>query len=372
MDIAVDIRSGYTAGIGRAGVFLALPRVRLVFSESVKDLQLDNGCPSGRPASPKGGEALWRTVNHRMRDVSRLGTALNKIIVDLANLFTPSDCRVCQAPLLQTSAVRICQVCVERLEPEEGSALDPRCTRCGDALGMESARFIASMGISECTMCRLAPPEFDKAVSFTDYNGEIREMLHLLKFKGMHRIAEHVLGRGMAIAIQKLRHTAASEVLVVPVPLFAAKRKERGFNQSTLLAVVALKRLQHVEKEWMLSLQEQVLERTKDTRALYMLNPSQRRRSLQGAFRVPDATAVKGREVLLIDDIMTTGATARECARVLKRAGATRVWVATAAKAQPESVHSVIEHGAESFALWDATVGAKAATEPASDRRFHV
>jgi orotate phosphoribosyltransferase len=112
----------------------------------------------------------------------------------------------------------------------------------------------------------------------------------------------------------------------------------------------------------------------KDTPALYELNPAQRRRNLQGAFRVEDAEVVRGREILLIDDIMTTGATARECARVLKRAGAAKVWVVTAAKAQPESVHSVVQHEAEGFAMWDASVASPAhAIEPRSDQqqKFH-
>jgi predicted phosphoribosyltransferase len=118
-----------------------------------------------------------------------------------------------------------------------------------------------------------------------------------------------------------------------------------------------------------------VLQRVKDTQALYALGPTERRRNLRGAFRVVDAEAVRGREVLLIDDIMTTGATARECARVLKRAGAAKVWVVTAAKAQPESVQSAVRHDAgqhdnESFAMWDAKVAAPSRLmEPEVGRR---
>ena len=103
------------------------------------------------------------------------------------------------------------------------------------------------------------------------------------------------------------------------------------------------------------------------------MNPTQRRASLKGAFRVADGEAVRGREVLLVDDIMTTGATARECSRVLKRAGATRVWVVTAAKAQPESVQSTARHDDESFAMWDAgtALPAKLITpEPGRQVRF--
>jgi orotate phosphoribosyltransferase len=79
---------------------------------------------------------------------------------------------------------------------------------------------------------------------------------------------------------------------------------------------------------------------------------------------------VRGREVLLIDDIMTTGATARECARVLKRAGAEKVWVVTAARAQPESVLSTAQHDDESFAMWDASAVTPARViEPEVGRR---
>jgi ComF family protein len=208
-------------------------------------------------------------------------------------------------------------------------------------------------------MCRLAPPQFDRAVAYASYEDEMRRMLHLLKFEGMRGMAEHVLGAAMAAAAGKLRGVAADELVVVPVPLFAAREKTRGFNQARLLAEAAVKQLRRVEPGWGLRLGSGVLERVKDTQALYALNPTQRRASLKGAFRVADAEAVRGCEVLLIDDIMTTGATARECARVLKRAGAAKVWVVTAAKAQPESVLSTVRHDAgrqdaDGVAMWDA------------------
>jgi ComF family protein len=271
--------------------------------------------------------------------------------------------------------VRVCEACVARVGAQAdagqiGLGQDVLCTRCGDALGMESARFAAAMGVSECTMCRLAPPQFDRAVSFANYEDEMRRMLHLLKFEGMRGMAEHVLGDAMAAAARKLRDDAGSELVVVPVPLFGARETTRGFNQATVLAEVMVKRLRRLEPRWTLLLSSQVLERVKDTRALYALNPAQRRASLKGAFRVADVKAVSGREVLLVDDIMTTGATARECARVLKRAGAAKVWVVTAAKAQPESVQSAVQHDGESFAMWDAGTSTPARLmEPEAGRR---
>jgi ComF family protein len=284
-------------------------------------------------------------------------------VADFTNILMPSDCRVCGAAMAALAPVRVCEACVARVGTQAETEQDVLCTRCGDALGMESARFAAAMGVSECTMCRLAPPQFDRAVAHANYEDEMRRMLHLLKFEGMRGIAECVLRDAMASAAQKLRGDAADELVVVPVPLFAAREKRRGFNQARVLAEGLMKRLRKLEPAWTLKLGSGVLERVKDTRALYALNPTQRRASLKGAFRVADSEAVRGREVLLIDDIMTTGATARECARVLKRAGAAKVWVVTAARAQPESVRSTAQHDDESFAMWDAKVAGKPGSE---------
>jgi ComF family protein len=216
---------------------------------------------------------------------------------------------------------------------------------------MESARFTAGMmGASECTMCRLAPPEFARAVAFAAYDHEVREALHLLKFNGLRGVAEHVLAEGMAAAILQLEAQAAHELVVVPVPLFAARRRRRGFNQAEVLAVAAVAKLRKLRPQWKLALRGDVLARVKDTRAQFALEPHIRRKNLRGAFRVGDSGAIRGREVLLIDDIMTTGATARECSRVLLRAGATRVWVATMARAQAEGGMS----GHSDVAIWDA------------------
>jgi len=250
--------------------------------------------------------------------------------------------------MLEPGKVRVCAECVGRA----GEMEEALCSRCGDAMGMESARFAAAMGVTVCTMCRLVPPEFERAVAFANYDNEMREMLHLLKFEGRRQMAEHVLGERMAAAVMKLADAAGDELVVVPVPLFAARERERGFNQSVLLARAAVKRLKRLRPSWKLRVEMNILRRVKDTRPLYRLTPKQRRASLRGAFRVVDRDAVRGREVLLIDDIMTTGATARECSHVLLRAGAAKVWVATAAKAQPESVRNLMRQEPMETATW--------------------
>ena len=130
-----------------------------------------------------------------------------------------------------------------------------------------------------------------------------------------------------------------ARLLVVPAPLFPAKLRQRGFNQAELIARAGLK-LSPSRERYLLC--GNLLERTRDTQSQTGLTPHQRRANLRGAFRVKDREQVSGREVLLVDDVFTTGATASECARVLRRAGATRVWVATVArtlKAEVQAVH---------------------------------
>ena len=139
--------------------------------------------------------------------------------------------------------------------------------------------------------------------------------------------------------------------------LFPSKERERGYNQAVLMADAAVTELKRTRPEWKLTAAHEVIRRVKDTRSQFELTPTGRRRNLQGAFKVDDRAALAGREVLLIDDIYTTGATARACAQVLRRAGAGKVWVATASRAQPEMIASWDAASADAgsgVAAWDA------------------
>ena len=323
---------------------MLVPRVRSVFSESVKKVQLGMGGLPGEGQSGTGSSAGMRALPST-GGFNTVKRAMVWAVADVSNTFFPTDCRVCGAPMVALGKVRVCELCLmlAAAQPET----DVLCMRCGDALGMESARFAAAMGATECSLCRMTPPEFERAVAFGSYDHEMREMLHLLKFGGQRRMAEHVLGERLASAVLKLeadlaKDFAASELLVVPVPLFPARERQRGFNQARLLAEAAVKKLRKQRPEWKLRALPYAMLRVRDTHALFTLNPGERRRNLSGAFRVADKDAVRGREILLIDDIMTTGATALECARVLMRAGAAKVWVATVARAQAESVRGMV------------------------------
>lgn len=204
---------------------------------------------------------------------------------------------------------------------------------------MESARFAAHM-MSEgllCRPCRTSPPQFERAVAYGVYEHELREMIHLLKYERMQGIAK-LLGSRLADSIMTLSDEAGSELDVVAVPLFAGKQRERGYNQSELLIGAALQELRRRAPEWNLRHVQHLLRRRRDTRSQFELNPSGRRGNVKGAFDVDPSRLRPGVEVLLVDDIYTTGATARECAKVLRRAGAGKVWVATLARAQMPQV----------------------------------
>jgi ComF family protein len=197
-------------------------------------------------------------------------------------------------------------------------------------------------------------------VAFAEYDNQLRDILQALKFAKMRATAEHVLGSRLAEAILQLEGHAAADLLVVPVPLSRRRQSERGYNQAELLARAAMKDLRRTRRSWKLEIVPKALIRVKDTPAFFGLTPAQRRSRIQGAFRIAAPEAILGREVLLIDDIMTTGATARECSRVLLRGGATKVWVATVARAQRDGV-SRPEEAAEptgQVAFWDAVTTA--------------
>jgi ComF family protein len=178
----------------------------------------------------------------------------------------------------------------------------------------------------------MAPPPFVRAVAYGPYQGRMKAAIHALKYDRLHPAARG-LGRMLAQAIAKLADEAPGEMLVVPVPLHRSKYAERGFNQARSLAVHALKALGKTHPQWRLTLASRTLMRQRATESQAGLTPRQRRLNVRGAFSVGNPAAVDGKHILVIDDIFTTGSTARAAAKTLLEAGAASVWIATLARA---------------------------------------
>ena len=253
---------------------------------------------------------------------SRLAASLSPVAESLFATLFPSDCRLCHTPLVNISRLPVCLPCLAEIHAITGGV----CSICGERLFSPRAPNPAEM---RCDLChRLAPP-FVKAAAYGSYDGGLRELIHLLKYEQV-RPAAAVLGRMLAEAVSGLDSAwTQNPVVVVPVPLHARKSRQRGFNQSELIAQHALKLRAGNGR---LVLRSKILERRRETQSQIGLTRHQRRENLRGSFAVARPEEIAGREVLLVDDVFTTGTTVSECARVLRRAGASKVFVATVAR----------------------------------------
>ncbi len=183
------------------------------------------------------------------------------------------------------------------------------------------------MGDGLCVNCRECLPHFERAVSFGEYKDGLRGLIHLLKYERVTPVRTP-LGVMLAQVISELLPCGDSRPLLVPVPLHRSRWRSRGFNQADVIARAAIRRLA-AELEF----DSDVLVRQRDTVSQVGLSREERIENMRDAFRVSSPSRVKGRNVIVVDDVMTTGTTLSECARMLKEAGAERVWAATVARA---------------------------------------
>ncbi len=212
----------------------------------------------------------------------------------------------------------VCAGCWGGLRRYEG----PSCVDCGRPFP-SSIPLTASKPL--CGLCRRDTFFFRKARSFGLYEGVLRQVILLVKFQRHER-----LGRRLG---EKLMDTLTEEeellksTRIVPVPLHRRRKRERGFNQAEILA-------RGLTDRTGIPMDRDSLRRTRFTPPQTGLSPSARRANVRGAFDVR-GTSLRGHIVLLVDDVMTTGATVNACARSLKQAGAKDVFVLTLARAEP-------------------------------------
>ena len=230
------------------------------------------------------------------------------------DLLYPVRCPVCDGTLDAGRRDPLCGPCfaaVERVEP-------PFCVRCG--MPWPSFTPAAPVRPERCHTCAGAPPPFDYARAAGAYAGVLRDALHALKFGGR---------RALARPLSTLMLEQCSAVLgphvdaLVPVPLTPARERDRGFNQAMLLA-------DHLAAASGLPVKPRWLRRWRGTRPQTELTAGERRANVAGAFAA--SPRVAGAHVIVIDDILTTGATVAECARTLRAAGARTVGVLAVAR----------------------------------------
>jgi ComF family protein len=270
-------------------------------------------------------EDVFSSTGLRIRGEHGTSRALARWAEEVAGslffTFFPADCRLCGSPLIEISRLPVCSSCLRTVRPLEGSF----CAVCGEAL---VSPLFQDRPDSLCGLCQRAHPPFEKALAYGSYEGGLRDLIHLLKYQQV-RPAAKVLGRMLAEVMARLDgRIPDSQIAVVPVALHRSKKAQRGFNQSERIARIALKHLGRPERFELVS---DVLVRRRETKSQIGLTRHQRRENLRGAFVVAGA-GIADRNVVLVDDVFTTGTTASECARVLRKAGAARVWVATVAR----------------------------------------
>lgn len=253
----------------------------------------------------------------RVEPRASLVAPFKKVVSSLSAVFFPSDCRLCHTPLVSVTRLPVCLECLSSLAPIRMA----QCVLCGERLA--PAQLL--IGNGQCQACCEYPPNFDRAVSYGEYEAGLRGLIHLLKYEGVIPAAGP-LGKLLADSIEQLRLKDA-DTIVIPVPLHSSKRRERRFNQAELIARAALK---HLSPRF--ELDRNVLARERQTRSQVGLDREARIQNMHGAFRVTAPQRIKGRTVIVVDDVMTTGTTVSECARVLKRAGADKVFAATVAR----------------------------------------
>ncbi len=243
----------------------------------------------------------------------RVAPIFEEIGARLLWLLVPGECRICGASLIRLSRIPVCAKC---LQPPEPLSAEYFCVCC-------RTPFLNAAPLDEqgrCRLCRQGMRGFDAAYSWGAYEGRLRDLIHLFKYGGIRPLGK-VLGEWMALAMPREERFDR----IVPVPLHWVKRCRRGFNQSELLARAIARRYGMPVSP--------LLRRVRATAAQAGLSHSARRANVEGAFRVRRGVSLEGLRVLLVDDVMTTGATASACARALKQAGARYVAVLTLARA---------------------------------------
>lgn len=240
----------------------------------------------------------------------------------LAAVLFPGPCRICGETLVNASRVPVCQACLAAFE-RIGA---PMCLCCGRPFDSTVAGEAMQ---PRCRLCRVNFYAFDAARSFAVYDEALFEAVMLMKYDEVTRLGHWFADRLAEIA--EGEGTDWRPDLVVPVPLHPARRRERGYNQAELIARPLAKSLR-------LRLDPRVLIRTKPRPPQLVLSRTEHWKSVRGAYAIREGRKVDNLRILLVDDVLTTGATLDACSRALKKAGAAAVFGLTVGRVRSRQV----------------------------------
>jgi ComF family protein len=244
-----------------------------------------------------------------------VGRAAEKAFCGLFGLIFPDDCRLCGEPLQEVSRIPVCSSCLRDPAPFTPEFY---CATC-------RTPFLNPFPLDEngrCALCRQGLVGFDDVYSYGSYEGALRRLIHLFKYDGIRPLSRP-FGEFLRRALPREQRFD----LIVPMPLHWKRRWDRGFNQAALLAG-------EISRRWNVPVRNAV-RRIRATDPQAGLTNSKRRANVRAAFAA--SRRLDGLRILLVDDVLTTGASASACARALKRAGARHVVLLTLARADRRS-----------------------------------
>ncbi len=244
---------------------------------------------------------------------------LRAIIGAAVDFLIPPKCLLCGGAMRIGDSRAVCAPCMNALE----RLAPPLCPRCGAPF--RSPLALVHSPAHVCAACAQDAPHFDRARALGPFEGALRELVHLFKFGAYTKLAREFAPHLAEVARSEL--STGADTLLTHVPIDPARWRLRGFDQSHLLARATAEHLGLPHAE--------CLERAREGRSQTGLSARERRRNMRGVFRVRDKARAHFSEkaCILVDDVVTTGATASACARELKRAGAASVCLLTICRA---------------------------------------
>jgi len=241
-----------------------------------------------------------------------ISSVIRDIWTGLINLVYPRLCIACRQSLPDTKpSDPLCPACRHRIQLNR----PPFCRQCG--------RPITSFRRIYCPPCQLEILPFDRAWSATIYDETMRHLIHLFKY-GNKTALRHTWAEILTEFISSYHLPIKDFDLLVPVPLHRSRLRQRGYNQADLLTNI-------IARQYQIPSTNQIIFRCRNTQNQARLSPKERWTNLQGAFKIKKSSSLINKNILIIDDLLTTGATTSGMASLLKQAGAAHVSLLTLA-----------------------------------------